>query len=52
MPPKIKSLVPSQTNPKAAQPGGMSPCTAGTNHWFVAIEKLVQKNLGHSIYKY
>ena len=43
MPPNIKSLVPSQTNPKAAQPGGISPWTAGTNHWFVAIENDIYK---------
>ena len=36
IPPKTSIRVPSQTNPYAAQPGGMSPLTAGTNHWFVA----------------
>lgn len=35
IPPNTNILVPSQTNPCAAQPGGMSPLTAGRNHWFV-----------------
>merc|ERR1719392_503435 len=37
IPPKTRMRVPSTTNPKAAQPGGMSPLTGGTNHWFVAV---------------
>ena len=37
IPPKIRILVPSTTKPYAAHPGGMSPFTGGTNHWFVAI---------------
>ena len=36
IPPNIISLVPSAIKPYAAQPGGISPRTAGTNHWFVA----------------
>ena len=32
IPPKTNNLVPSQTNPYAAQPGGTSPLTPGTNH--------------------
>lgn len=32
IPPNIISLVPSQMKPYAAQPGGTSPLTAGTNH--------------------
>lgn len=40
MPPNIKSRVPSHTNPNAAHPGGISPWTAGTNHWFVTKEKM------------
>lgn len=34
MPPKTSIRVPSQTKPWAAQPGGMSPLTAGRNHCF------------------
>lgn len=36
IPPNTRIRVPSHTNPYAAQPGGISPLTAGTNHWFVA----------------
>lgn len=32
IPPKMKIRVPSHTIPYAAQPGGTSPLTAGTNH--------------------
>ena len=39
IPPNTSNLVPSQTNPQAAQPGGISPRTAGINHWFVAREQ-------------
>ena len=39
MPPNTRMRVPSTTKPKAAQPGGMSPLTGGTNHWFVAEER-------------
>ena len=39
IPPNTNILVPSHTNPYAAHPGGMSPLTAGTNHWFVARRK-------------
>lgn len=34
-PPNIYMLAPSQAIPNAAQPAGMSPVIAGTNHWFV-----------------
>ena len=39
IPPNIINRVPSETKPYAAQPGGMSPRTAGTNHWLVAETK-------------
>jgi hypothetical protein len=45
IPPNIKIRVPSQTKPYAAHPGGVSPLTAGINHWFVA-EMPIQKTGG------
>lgn len=58
IPPNTNILVPSQTNPWAAQPGGISPLTAGRNHWFVAScqNKIKtdynQQRLSHTISKY
>ena len=40
IPPKTRILVPSTTKPYAAHPGGTSPLTGGTNHWFVAAMKI------------
>ncbi|VDP62022.1 unnamed protein product [Schistosoma curassoni] len=36
MPPNMSTRVFSASIPKAAHPGGISPCTAGRNHWQVA----------------
>ena len=50
IPPKTRMRVPSTTNPYAAHPGGMSPLTGGTNHWFVAeIEKFYVKLISRKI---
>lgn len=39
IPPNTSRRVPSHTKPYAAHPGGMSPLTAGMNHWLVAGEQ-------------
>ncbi len=52
IPPKTRIRVPSTTKPKAAQPGGISPLTGGTNHWFVAGKKIRAKSIKGTVYQY